>query len=511
MRSIRHVTTAFAALTIAAVVSSCGVIGDSSGGGSDDSADDTLSLGISRQLTGLDPGASGSLDGDATVQAAIFNGLTRVDPDSELVGDLAESWEQDGETRWVFTLRDGVRFSNGDPFTATDAAWNFERVLGDPAGFSQGSSLQSVIASVEAPDDTTLIINTQGPYLDLPDRLANFFLTQQAWVESHNPKLEPLGTGPYRLVSLDLENRAVLERNPEYFGDEPDFDRVEYVVLATEAARVAAVQTGEVDAAIQFEPSSLQQFADSDTYDIGNQWSTWNMTLRFNETKAPLEDVRVRQALNYAVDKQTIVSSLLGDDIEPLAGQVVSQPYDLTNPALEAFPYDPDRARQLLAEAGYPDGLPLELQLSTGTYIASDQIAEAVASQLAAVGVDVSITTAQFPAWVERSRTDDVADLIYIGYTSGYKSPVERLRIFTSNYAQSHFEDPEYDRLIDELTVAPNDEERVRLFNEATELFRDNPHVLFLWPQPLTYVVDKDLEWTPRPEHWLIAQDFSRR
>ncbi|MGW4578292.1 ABC transporter substrate-binding protein [Rhodococcus sp. YH1] len=507
MRFRRKLATAVAALTTAVVLTSCGVL-DGDAGASGDS--DVLRLGLSRQLTNLDPGASGSLDGDATVQGAIFSGLTRVDPNLELVGDLAESWEQESETRWVFHLRDGVKFSNGDPFTAHDAVWNFERVLADTAGFSNGASLAPVIASVQASDDATLVIETKGPYLDLADRLANFFFTQQKWVESHNPKLEPLGTGPYRLVSVDLENGAVLERNPEYFGGAPDFENVEFKVLSTEAARVSAVQTESIDAAIQFEPSNLAQFENSNVYTTGNQWSTWNMTLRFNETKKPLDDVRIRQGLNYAVDKETLAKSLLGDDIEPLYGQVVSEPYDLVNSNLQPYPYDPAKARQLFAEAGYPDGFELEMQLSTGTYVASDLIAEAIANQLAEVGVKVNITTAQFPAWVERSRTDDVADLVYIGYTSGYKSPVERLRIFTSKYAQSHFTDPVYDDLIARLTVAPNEQEQQRLFDEATAHFRENPHVLFLWPQPLTYVVAKDLQWTPRPEHWLLPQDFSR-
>lgn len=507
MRLRRALAATAAAIGTALVLSSCGVL---DGGTASAESSDTLRLGISRQLTSLDPGKSGSIDGDATVQGAIFNGLTRIDPNLDLVGDLAESWEQQSETRWVFHLREGVTFSNGDPFTSADAAWNFERVLSDPSGFSQGSSLAPVIAAVSTPDEHTLVIDTKGPYLDLADRLANFFLTQKQWTETHNPTLEPLGTGPYRLVSVDLENGATLERNPEYWGEEPDFEKVEYVVLATEAARVSAAQTGSIDAALQFEPSNLEQFTGSDIYDVGNQWSSWNMSLRFNETKAPLNDVRVRQGLNYAVDKATIASTLLGPEITPLEGQVLSAPYDRLNPALSAYPYDPERARQLFAEAGHPDGFELELQLSTGTYIASDLVAEALANQLAEVGVKVNITTAQFPAWVDRSRTDDVADLIYIGYSAGYKSPVERLRIFTSGYSQSHFDDPVYDGLIAQLTVAPNEEERTRLFDEATAHFHANPHVLFLWPQPLTYVVSKNLDWTPRPEHWLLPQDFSR-
>ena len=120
----------------------------------------------------------------------------------------------------------------------------------------------------------------------------------------------------------------------------------------------------------------------------------------------------------------------------------------------------------------------------------------------------VRITTAQFPAWVQRSYTDDVADLIYIGYSSGYRHPAERLRIYTSSYAQSHYSDPVYDELVEQLSNATTREEQTRLGYAATEAFHENPHVVFLWAQPLTWAVSKDVEWVPRPEHWLLPQDF---
>ncbi|MFC9772476.1 MULTISPECIES: ABC transporter substrate-binding protein [unclassified Pseudarthrobacter] len=471
---------------------------------------DKITLGISRQITSLDPGDAGSLDSDASVQKAIFSGLTRYDADFVLHGELAEKWAQDSPTQWTFTLRSGVKFSNGEAFDAPVAKWNFDRVLDPAAKFGQGGSLRPVIDEVEAPDATTLVIHTKGSYIDLPDRLSNFLFTEQKFAASHNTKTETLGTGPYVLDSVDLENGAKLTANPNYFGDKPAFNKAEYVVLSTETARVQAIQAGTVDAAIQFEPSDLKQFSDSTDYTTGNQWSTWNMSLRFNETVKPLDDVRVRQALNYAIDKKAIIRSIFGADIEPLKGQLISEPFDAINPELKPYEFDPAKAKELLAAAGHADGLELELGLSTGTYVAQDPIAQVIADQLKNVGVTLKITNQPFPAWVTRTYSEkDAPALYYIGYTSGYKAPAERLRIFTSTGSQSHYASPEYDDLIKKLTVAATPVDQQALVNEATELFRDQAHAAFLWPQPLTYVVKKDVSWKPRAEHWLVPQEFS--
>ncbi|MFC5950493.1 ABC transporter substrate-binding protein [Pseudonocardia lutea] len=502
----RALRAALAGAAVLLMAGCSGALGGGSGGAGTDT--DTLTLGLSRQLTSLDPGSSGSIDGDATVQGAIFSSLTKIGPDQKLVGDLATSWRQDSDVQWTFVLRDGVKFSNGDPLDAATVKWNFDRLLDPTTKLTSGPALRAIIARVDAPDAHTVVVTTKKPYLDLDERLSTTTFTEQKWVESHNPVLEPLGSGPYQLQSVDLENGATLVRNPNYYGDKPYYDKVAFKVLGTEAARVQALQSGSVDAAIQLDPQSLTQFAGSDRYTTGSQWSSWNMTLRINETKPPLQDPRVRQALNYAIDKKTIASSLLGPDIQPSSGQVLNAPYDQVNPDLQAYPHDPAKARQLLAEAGYPNGLDLELALSTGTYIASDPIAQAIAQQLGEVGIRIKVTTAQFPSWVQRSYTDDVADLIYIGYSSGYRAPAERLRIYTSTYSQSHFSDPAYDALVDQLTTATSREQQTDLLDRATQEFHDNPHVVFLWPQPLTWAVNKNLDWVPRPEHWLLPQDF---
>jgi len=510
-RTFRTVAAAVLAATSLALTA-CGAVTSGTSTGAEE--DSSLVIGISRKLTSIDPAQGGSLDGDATLARAIYSGLTYYDPELELRGELAESWTQDDDTHWTFVLRDGVTWSDGSPFTAEQVVWNFQRFLDPESTLGNAAAIRAIISGVTAPDEGTVVIETNGPFIDLPDRLAHFFLVNPDFVQAHPDELVALGTGPYVLESVDLENGAVLTRNPGYFGEAPEWERVEYRVLETEAARVQAAQAEEIDVAIQYEPASLELFAGSDVYDTGNQWSSWNNTLRINENVAPLDDVRVRQALNYAIDKEALIRDVVGADVEPLAGQVLSAPYDRINPDLAAYPYDPERARQLLAEAGHADGVTIELGLSTGSYVAQDPVSQAIARQLGEVGITVEITNQSFPNWVERTRSaEDAPALYYIGYTAGYRAPAERLRIYTSGNGQSHYAEPDavYDDLVTQVTAATTPEQQQELVNRATAHYREQAHAVFLWPQPLTYVVRKDLEWTPRPEHWLVPQEFRSR
>jgi peptide/nickel transport system substrate-binding protein len=507
----RLLTIAVAALAIGVAACGGGSSGDAASAG-DAGGRDHLVIGISRKLTSLDPANGGSIDGDASIQRAVFSGLTNYTPDQKLEGDLATSWKQDSDTTWTFKLRSGVVFSDGSPLTAEDVRFTFDRLLDPKTELKSASTVQGFVKSVEAPDPTTVVIETKGPFIDLPDRLAALFVISKRYAEAHPGEDATLGSGPYVLKSVNLENGATLIRNDRYYGTKPHWKTVEYKILETEAARVQAAQAGAVDVAIQYEPVSLKLFENSRDYTTGGQWSSWNNTLRINENVKPLQDVRVRQALNYAIDKEGLIKDILGVDVEPLAGQTISAPYDKVNPRLTAYPYDPAKAKQLLAEAGYAKGFSIELALTTGTYVAQDPVAQVIAKQLGAVGIKVKVTNQSFPNWVERTYSaKDAPALYYIGYSSGYRAPAERLRIYATANAQTHQNPPDktYDKLVGELTVAKTVAEQQELVDQATAHFREQAHVVFLWQQPLTWVIRKDLDWTPRPEHWLDPQEFA--
>jgi peptide/nickel transport system substrate-binding protein len=530
VKRIANVRGALAGLALASALAAAGCGGasgtsagsGSSGGSSQSGASaelskGTLVIGLSRQLTGLDPASStGSVDGDGSIERAVDASLTQYNPQQHLVGDLATSWKRTSPNQWTFKLRPGAGFQDGSPLNAAAVAWNFNRMLAKNTTLGNAPEYQAFVKSVSAPNPTTLVINTKGPYLDLPDRMAAFFVISPKFTEQHhdNPS-ETLASGPYEIKSYNLETGATLVPNPHWWGAKDTWKKVVYQILQTEAQRVQAAQANEIDVAIQYDPRDLKLFSGSSVYTTGSEASAWNNTLRINENIKPLNNKLVRQAINYAINKQAIIKNVLGVNEQPLQGQVVSKPYDLlVNPALKAYPYDPAKAKQLLAQAGYPHGFSTELGLSSGTYVGQTQIAQVIAQELGQVGIKVKITQADFASWVERTESTKPSTpppLYYIGYTSGYKSPSARLEIYSDSDAQSHYDpkDTTYDNDVAKLTAAATPAQQRYWFDKATAEFREEAHVIFLWPQPLTYVINKQLSWVPRPEHWLDPQDFS--
>jgi peptide/nickel transport system substrate-binding protein len=498
--------TSIATLSTGAALSSC----TSSSAATYEREDAKLVLGLSRQVTSLDPADGGSVDSDSSIQNAIYSGLAWYDADYKLTPQLAEKWEQTAKEEWTFTLRTGVTFSDGSAFDASTAVWNFERILPEDAEFSKGSTYRPIIDSVEAKDEATLIIRTKGEIRDLPDRLVNFLFASPDFTDGHNLTQEALGTGPYVLDSFDPNNGATLTRNEKYWGDTPHWDTVEYRVLASESSRVQAAQAGEIDVALQYEPSDLEQF-ESKEYTTGSQWSTWLNSIRFNENVAPLDDVRVRQALNHGIDKQAIIDAIFPDaGIEPAKGQLLSPRFE-HNENLEDYAFDTDKASSLLKDAGYGEGLTLTLGVTSGTYVGQDNIVQIIANQLKDVGVTLEIESEAFPTWVEKTYDEDKAfALYYIGYSGENDSAGQRLGQYTSAGAQSHYKpaDDEYDDFVAQLNVA-TDEDAQDLIDKATARYRDQAHAVFLYEQPLTYVVRNDLQWTPQPAHFLLPQDFT--
>ncbi|WP_084727378.1 ABC transporter substrate-binding protein [Rhodococcoides yunnanense] len=516
-RTLRRLAIPAMAVVAAVTLSSCGSAlgGEDTGSGGGD-GDRTLTLALSRQLTGLNPHNGGSPDSDGSVKGTVYEALTYLDPDGSVHPRLAEKWESTGPLQWKFDIRDGVSFSDGTPLTAEDVVWNFQELL-DPQTKSQlGAQLKIYVAAVSTDTPGVVTFDLKSPAIDLPSRLWNVYLTTQKFWETGNLNTEAVGTGPYTLASIDLENGAKLTANPDYWGEQPAFEKAEYKVLAAESARVSAVQAGEVDIALNLDPLSIDQFSSNPDYDTTLSDSSWVQVISINENKGgPLADVRVRQALNYAVDKQSIIDGLLGGAVEPSQGQVIAPPFYEPNPAVQEYPYDPEKAKQLLADAGYATGVVLDLDVPAGTYAAGAAIGQAVAQQAADVGITINITETPFPAWLSRQNQDSAAaaDLVYIGWGGQYKDSWAVFDPFTSKsrYKQSNITDPEFDDVVNRLQAATDSESAKALAAEATQIYHDRAHTVFLWPGTFTSVVAKDLEWPSRTSRYLYAQQVTQK
>lgn len=296
-------------------------------------------------------------------------------------------------------------------------------------------------------------------------------------------------------------------------GEKPAFDHVRYRVVGTEAARVAALQAKEIDVTVNLDIADLDQFSSDDQWTAVSEPSSWTNHILLNQNANPaLADVRVRQALNYGLDKEAITSTVLGDSVDPSQGQVLTGPFDPVNGELSAYPYDPDRARALLSEAGYGGGLTLELAAPLGTYVSSDQTTVALVDQWKKIGVTVDLNQTPFADWVSRTHTPEAADLTYRGALGYYTDDLQVVRYYLpTGSTQIHIPKSQADDDYAAAVRATDASERERLIDRITQKNYDQADFVFLWPQPAVYVVDSNLEWNNRPNLLLWPQDFTTR
>lgn len=529
LRRFRPARVVTAVLTVAALVAASACGADSSTGDSADPAGSTvesaaspaasdssapLRLALSRQLTGVHPHKGGSPDSSGAVIGSIYESLTKISAASEVEPGLATEWEQVDDLTWKATIRTDRVFSDGTPLTADTIVWNFETILDPDYEGTVGAPVRKYLDRVEKTDESTLTFHLSAPALDLPGRLWTVYIVDPEFAQSHNLETEALGSGPYRLDSIDLENGAELSANPEWTGDAPAFGTVSYKVLASEAQRVAALQAGELDIALNLEPLSLDQFETAENYEVTLGVGLQPLVLSINERKTgtPLADPKVRQALNLATDKEGIIAGILKGAVEPLPGQVLYEPFQEPVADVQAYPYDPEQAKQLLAEAGYADGFTVEVDVPSGTYVSAELISQAIAAQWAEIGVTLTITTTPFPAWLQRQygEDDQAADLVYIMWGGQYRGGFSLFDPFRSEHIQSHVDAPVFDELVLQAQAATDLETQRDLVEQAVHNYHDEAHTVFLYPSPFTAVVSTAVTWTPKPSRYLYAQEVGR-
>src|SRR5713226_2376087 len=303
----------------------------------------------------FDPHMSTSSN-DIRISFNLFDNLTNRRPDGKLAPGLATEWKLQGQTTWVFKLRQGVKWHNGDPFSSADAKFSIERTY-DPNTKTRVNTVFTTVDRIEAPDPATLIIHTKKPDPLLPARLGFYGgqIVPKKYLDAVGPDTfnqKPVGTGPVRFVSWTKDDRVVLEANPDYWGGRVDFDRLIVRALPEMAPRVAALLKGEVDLITQVPPDQGERVkANAGTLVSGALYGGLYV-LAVNSKRPPLDNPLVKQALSLAIDRETIVKELWrGRGVVP-SGPIAKgdNHYDSKLPPLA---YNPGQARDLLKKAGY--------------------------------------------------------------------------------------------------------------------------------------------------------------
>ena len=447
---------------LSAVLTGCGD-GSAEETPEDRAAANAITVGIAQDL-------DDSLDPHKTVKAGtrevmfnVFEGLMKPTPDGDLTPAIAENYtvSEDHKT-YTFTLREGVKFHNGDTLTEEDLVYSINRcAAATETGIVQVEAF-SVIEAVEAVDERTVAITISEP----SNEFISYLTTAVLPADYTEQDTAPVGTGPFRFVSRTAQDSIVLERFEDYWGTPAQLDKVTLKIIENADSLMMSLQSGAIDLCSHLTSTQVDQLGDDFTVAEG----TMNLVqaLYLNNAVAPFDDVRVRQALSYAVDKQGIIDlafdgygSPIGSSMYPAFGKYFDE--SLT----DYYTYDVEKAKELLAQAGYPDGFDMTITVPSN-YQPHMDTAEVLVQQLAAVGVRATIQPIEWESWISDVYTGRQFQSTVVGVDASNMTAQALLERFTSTYGSNfiNYNNAEYDQLFQQALATYDDAEQTALYKQ---------------------------------------------
>jgi peptide/nickel transport system substrate-binding protein len=420
-------------------------------------------------------------------------------------GMLVERWEVLDPTTWVFHLRRDARSHDGQPLTAADVVFSIDRMKNDKASAKRAQV--APLKSVEAIDPHTVRMVTHGPTADLLEYLTDHVLVmQKRLIESHGDRdadrNHPFGFGPYRLKELAIGSHVVLEKDPNARGLRPgNPDVLIYRVMREPEQRITALLNGEIQIAQFVPPHLASRIEASSRHHIITSGSIEMMFLAMMPKRKPWDSKELRQAVAYAIDREAIIKTVLQGQGRVLHGPLSRGQYAY-DPNLEPkYSYDPEKARALVKQAGYPNGVDVELFTPVGRYINDKQVSEAMVAMLRAVGIRAALKTPEWPTlWtdVQKGRVP----FYYMGrglMISG--GPAISQYFETDGSPRIGYSNPAVDDFLRQSRGAFDQATYVKAINRALSLVLEDAPAHFLWQHNILYGVSNDIKFTPQPDH----------
>lgn len=493
-----------------------------------------LTMAVAAPVTSIDPHYH-QLSPNNAVADMVFDKLVGMDAQARPIPGLATEWRAVEPNVWEFKLRQGVRFHNGNPFTAEDVAFTFERVPTVPNSPSSFAMFTRPVRSMEIVDPHTVRMRTEGPYPLLPMDMQSLRILdkethQGATTEDFNSGKVAVGTGPYRLLSHRNGDRIEFERNDAYWGEKPAYARVTYRMITNDAARTAALLAGDVDFIDQVATSDVAKLRNDGRVALSEVTGLRIIYLSLdhlradaspfvqdNEGKAiarnPLKDVRVRRALSLAIDRPAIVERVMEGAATP-AGQFFPPGVFSHVPDLPPPRPDPEAARRLLAEAGFPQGFRITLHGPNDRYINDSRIIQAVGQMWTRIGVRTAVEAQPWSTFVARAgRQEFSAFLIGWGSNPEASHPLRNL-IATADRERGwgasnrgRYSNPEIDRMIEAAMAELDDTRREKMLQDTQRRAFEDVAIIPLHIQTNIWAMRRGIGHSARVDELTRAQD----
>jgi peptide/nickel transport system substrate-binding protein len=466
----------------------------------------------------------------------VYEGLVRRNRDMAIEGSLAESWEPlEGENGWRFNLRQGVTFADGSAFNAEDVLFSYQRASNEAADVR---SWFAPVSDVRVVDDYTVDFITKAPNPLFPDSIANFMILDKSWAEANDAALPARdaenhatmntnGTGPFMLSSRDPSVQTVLVPNSNWWGEvEHNVTEAVFTPIGNSATGLAALLSGEIDFIQPIPLQDAQQVEERDGYKVlegeetrvimfgfGHEHDTLLYSTDVTDAN-PFQDVRVRQAAAHAIDIDAIDRVLFRGKIEAASQLVPAGISGYSEANSDRIGYDPDRARALLAEAGYPEGFSFGLKCPNDRYINDEALCRAAASMFAAVGMNAELSTGPVRDYWPQLREDDF-DMYLLGWSPGtfdMEHPIRFLkhtqddekRLGSWNFG--NFSNARVDELLPLIQQEVDLSARQAMVDEVVGIAQDEVAYIPLYTQPLIWAAKDGVDLVQRADNFFLLR-----
>ncbi len=480
-----------------------------------------IRIGFTTDALTLDPANHRNRETE-TIIRNLYDGILTRDADMKIVPEIAQSWAQTSPTTFEFTIRKGIKFHDGSDLTVEDIKFTLDRLTVEGAmGDGQTSPRKSLLGplkSVEI-DGEKVIVTLSEPWPILGAMLPVQEVVSKAFVEKVGTAgiaTEANGTGPFKLVEWRRGDSIIMERFDDYYGGSADIapvdkacvDRVIFKVIPETASRVAALLAGDVDIINELPPFSISQVEANPNTEVMTVNGTRSFFIALNNKGEIFDDVKVRQAVAHALDKKLIIDRILGGNAVSIEG--ILSPAAFGASELPHTEYDPQKAKALLAEAGYPDGIDIVID-TEGAY--KDTV-EAIASVLAKSGIRAKVEVSEKALLQAKwnPQSDEPAGQMY--FTSWGNGSLDPYDLFIPTHRSgdrgnsAHYSNPELDGLLDQASTELDPEKRAALYRQAELIINADLPYVYLWVPKDIYGVSKRVKgWTPSADSRINLHD----
>jgi peptide/nickel transport system substrate-binding protein len=494
-----------------------------------------LSIALGGDVTSIDPHFH-NLTPNNNVGAHIFDTLVAKEAGGRIKPGLAESWRAVDDLTWEFRLRKGVRFHDGSNFTAADVVFSLDRIPLVPNSPSPFTTYTKQITGKIVVDPWTLRLKTASPYPQMPNDMSTVLVVSaraaaNATTDDFNTGKATIGTGPYKFVRWQKGDRIELARNDAWWGGKAPWDRVTFRIITSDPTRVASLLAGDVRAIENVPTNDLATLGANRELRIYRTVSVRLMYLHldtardktpFATDKAgrpfdrnPLRDLRVRRAMSKAINRQALVERVM-EGAAASTGQLMPENFFGFTPALKPEAHDPEGARKLLAEAGYPDGFAITLHAPNNRYVNDEQIAQAVAQMLTRAGIQTRVDAMPSAVFFTRGSKLEFSFML-VGWgaeTMEASSPLKAL-LATFDSAKGmgaanrgRYSNPRLDAVLDQALATVDDAKRGKLLQQATEIGVGDLGIIPLYHQHNLWATRRGIVYEARADERTFAHEF---